>query len=66
MTQADPESGYDPAYPWKNRDPRFYKTIMFDGVKWQSTGGAGGSSELLPTDVKVKRKMRRKAVSQVI
>ncbi|MBD3590957.1 RagB/SusD family nutrient uptake outer membrane protein [Bacteroides sp. GM023] len=46
MTQADPEAGYDPAYPWKDRDPRFYKTIMFDGVKWQSTGGAGGSSEL--------------------
>lgn len=32
-TQADPESGYDPAYPWKNRDPRFYYDIVFDGVK---------------------------------
>lgn len=46
MTQADPESGYDPTHPWKNRDPRFYKTIMFDGVKWKSTGGAGGTAEL--------------------
>lgn len=46
MTQADPESGYDPTHPWKNRDPRLYKTIMFDGVKWKSTGGAGGTSEL--------------------
>ncbi|GEP92644.1 hypothetical protein CTE07_42890 [Chitinophaga terrae (ex Kim and Jung 2007)] len=33
ITQADPESGYDPAYPWKNRDPRFYNDIVFDGVK---------------------------------
>jgi hypothetical protein len=22
--KPDPESGYDPQYPWKNRDPRFY------------------------------------------
>lgn len=46
MTQADAESDYDPTHPWKNRDPRFYKTIMFDGVKWKSTGGAGGTAEL--------------------
>lgn len=31
--QADPESGYDPNYPWKNRDPRFYNDIGYDGVK---------------------------------
>jgi starch-binding outer membrane protein, SusD/RagB family len=31
--QADPESGYDPQYPWKNRDPRFYHDIMIDGEK---------------------------------
>jgi len=30
---ADPESGYDPEYPWRNRDPRFYHDIIFDGVK---------------------------------
>lgn len=29
----DSESGYDPEYPWKNRDPRFYHDIIFDGVK---------------------------------
>ena len=46
MLQKDPESGYDPDYPWKNRDPRFYKDIMFDGVKWVSTGGPSGSCEL--------------------
>lgn len=33
FTQADAESGYDPAYPWKGRDPRFYNDIVFDGVK---------------------------------
>jgi len=31
--QADPESGYDPTDPWKGRDPRFYKDIIYDGVK---------------------------------
>lgn len=43
MTRADAESGYDPTHPWKGRDPRFYKIIMFDGCKYMSTGGAGGS-----------------------
>lgn len=33
ITQADPESGYDPAFPWKGRDPRFYNDIVYDGVK---------------------------------
>lgn len=46
ITQPDPDSGYDPTYPWKDRDPRFYKDIMFDGVQYRSTGGAGGSVQL--------------------
>ena len=46
ITQADPESGYDPTHPWKGRDPRFYKVIMFDGVQFRSSGGAGGSVQL--------------------
>ncbi|MBN2806412.1 MAG: RagB/SusD family nutrient uptake outer membrane protein [Prolixibacteraceae bacterium] len=29
----DPASGYDPSDPWSNRDPRFYKTIVYDGVR---------------------------------
>ncbi|MDP4240202.1 MAG: RagB/SusD family nutrient uptake outer membrane protein [Bacteroidota bacterium] len=29
----DAESGYDPEYPWKNRDPRFYNDIVIDGAK---------------------------------
>ena len=47
ITQADPESGYDPTYPWKGRDPRFYKVIMFDGVQYKSGAkGAGTTVEL--------------------
>lgn len=30
---ADSESGYDPQFPWKDRDPRFYNDIVFDGIK---------------------------------
>ncbi|HWI94201.1 MAG TPA: RagB/SusD family nutrient uptake outer membrane protein [Flavisolibacter sp.] len=33
IAQADAESGYDPNYPWKGRDPRFYNDIVYDGVK---------------------------------
>ncbi len=28
-----PQSGFDPEYPWRGRDPRFYKDIIYDGVK---------------------------------
>jgi len=28
---TDPNSGYDPANPWANRDPRFYNDIVIDG-----------------------------------
>jgi len=35
--KADAESGYDPAYPWKNRDPRFYNDIIYDGLKLSVT-----------------------------
>ncbi len=30
---TDPNSGYDPQYPWKDRDPRFYEDFIFDGEK---------------------------------
>lgn len=30
----DPESGWDPKHPFKDRDPRFYHDIVFDGVKY--------------------------------
>ncbi|WP_300976617.1 RagB/SusD family nutrient uptake outer membrane protein [Flavobacterium sp.] len=28
---TDPTSGYDPQNPYSNRDPRFYKNIVYDG-----------------------------------
>lgn len=30
----DPDSGFDKNYPFKNRDPRFYHDIVFDGFKY--------------------------------
>lgn len=30
----DPNSGFDPNYPFKDRDPRFYHDIVFDGFKY--------------------------------
>lgn len=38
-----PGSGYDPSDPWKDRDPRFYKTIVHDGMRVVQ----GGTNELL-------------------
>jgi hypothetical protein len=31
---TDPESGFDPTHPFKDRDPRFYHDIVFDGFKY--------------------------------
>lgn len=28
----DEESGFDEEYPWKDRDPRFYRDIIYDGA----------------------------------
>ncbi|WP_407431523.1 RagB/SusD family nutrient uptake outer membrane protein [Arcticibacter sp.] len=44
-TQADAESGWDPQYPWRNRDPRFYHDIMFDGEKAVTNAGNVGNNE---------------------
>lgn len=30
----DPNSGFDPSHPFKNRDPRFYHDIVFDGFHY--------------------------------
>ena len=30
----DPESGFDKTHPFKNRDPRFYHDIVFDGMTY--------------------------------
>lgn len=37
----DPASGFNPADPWVNRDPRFYKTIVVDGDKICISTSAG-------------------------
>jgi len=34
---TDPTSGYDPQNPYLNRDPRFYKIIIYNGSVWQGT-----------------------------
>lgn len=34
---TDPNSGFDPEHPFKNRDPRFYHDIVFDGFKYVNT-----------------------------
>ena len=31
---TDPASGFDPNHPFKDRDPRFYHDIVFDGFKY--------------------------------
>ena len=33
----DPDSGFDPKHPFKDRDPRFYHDIVFDGFKYINT-----------------------------
>lgn len=33
LPQADPSSGFDNTHPWKNRDPRFYHDIVYDGLQ---------------------------------
>lgn len=32
------EEGYDPKYPFMNRDQRFYRTFAFPGVRWTFNG----------------------------
>ncbi len=36
QTTVNPESGYDPANPYVNRDPRFYASILYDGAIWMN------------------------------
>lgn len=33
----DPSSGYDPQNPYKNRDPRFYATILYNNAPYRSS-----------------------------
>ncbi|HSC52963.1 MAG TPA: RagB/SusD family nutrient uptake outer membrane protein [Phnomibacter sp.] len=43
--KPDAESGYDPEYPWRNRDPRFYNDIMIDGEKCVNNPSYVGNNE---------------------
>jgi hypothetical protein len=42
-TMYDPESGFNPDFPFQGRDPRFYHDIVFDG--FQYLHGAAGDRE---------------------
>lgn len=35
---TDPASGYDDVYYWRNRDPRFYATVAYNGCEWELNG----------------------------
>lgn len=45
ITKKDSESGYDPEYPFRNRDPRFYADIVFDAVKCVKDGSKVGNDK---------------------
>ncbi|PMD98600.1 hypothetical protein BWI97_03455 [Siphonobacter sp. BAB-5405] len=45
---SDPASGYDPARPYENREPRFYSDITYNGSTWKGRKietYAGGKDE---------------------
>lgn len=42
---TDPESGFDPKHPFKNRDPRFYHDIIFDGFQYINQTVDKGSAD---------------------
>ena len=44
-TQPDADSGWDPRFPWKDRDPRFYHDIVFDGEQVVTNGANVGNNE---------------------
>ncbi|MCM1451015.1 MAG: RagB/SusD family nutrient uptake outer membrane protein [Clostridium sp.] len=49
---SDPDSGFDPTHPWKDRDPRFYNDVLYDGafVSDNSTYAADLQNAQLYTD----------------
>jgi len=38
LSITDPSSGYDPTEFWKNRDPRFYTAIVYNGARYDFAG----------------------------
>lgn len=41
---TDPDSKFDKSHPWKDRDPRFYHDIRFDGCKLEQGGVAAADA----------------------
>lgn len=46
------ELGYDPNYPFMDRDPRFYRTFAFPGFRWAYNGDASLKDPNNPSDGK--------------
>src|SRR5699024_7731373 len=52
IPKVNPESGYDENNPYKNRDPRFYATVFYNGAHKSSTASdlvetfVGGADEI--------------------
>ena len=54
----DPESGFDETHPWKNRDPRFYKDIVYDGERVVSKDLTGSNASFQYADLQTDGKFR--------
>lgn len=39
IEEAEKTGEYDPVHPYKNRDPRFYATILYSGADWVNPNG---------------------------
>lgn len=39
IEEAEKTGEYDPVHPYKNRDPRFYATILYSGADWVNRNG---------------------------
>jgi len=62
---TDATSGYDPNNPYADRDPRFYKTILYNGAMWLNApletyeGGLSGPGSTTGTQTKTGYYMRK-------
>lgn len=43
--KINPASGFDPTHPFKDRDPRFYHDIVFDGFRYLNTTPGANDAE---------------------
>lgn len=39
IEEAEKNGEYDPVHPYKNRDPRFYATVLYSGADWVNPNG---------------------------